>query len=221
MLKLIVFDERLGIREGDDGRKLLASYPSDTPSSTRAIVGLAGGLIAYGSAWEGASGETDDGDDDNDGTETDGDDDSDDNGGVSASVPPLERGFAVHFERSRWVMHRDCDSRGVWWLLVSILDSERVKFGAGKKGGSIKRERNRLFSSSRNSPSPKKTQQQQRRKNTHKKLDCRRVVDRAVLSDGRLAAAGRSDGSSRVLAADRSRRTAPGEEEEKGSSSFF
>lgn len=141
-LKLIVFDSRLGTREGDDGRKLLASYPPDCPASTRAIVGLAGGLIAYGSAWEGATND-DDADDESetDGDETDGDVDDDgdddvdvDKGGVSAPVPPLERGFAVHFERSRWVMHRDVSSPGVWWLLVSRMrERERAWENRRKK----------------------------------------------------------------------------------------
>ena len=115
MPRLIVFDSRLGAREGDDGQKLLASYPpTASASSTRAIVGLAGGLIAYGAAWEGIGGDDCD-DDDVDDDETDGIDADQSSSSLSA-VPPLERGFAVHLERSRWVMHRA--SPGVWWLLV-------------------------------------------------------------------------------------------------------
>ena len=131
MPRLIVFDSRLGAREGDDGQKLLASYPpAASASSTRAIVGLAGGLIAYGAAWEGIGGDDGDDDDDDDGeTEIDA---ADDQSSLSA-VRPLERGFAVHLERSRWVMHRA--SPGVWWLLVrqkrkTEIEKATRRFGA-------------------------------------------------------------------------------------------
>ena len=127
---LVVFDARRGTREGDDGSKLLASYPADaSPASTRAIVGLAGGLIAYGAAWEGAGG--DDGDDDDDDDEETDIECSSSSPSPSAAVPPLERGFAVHLERSRWVMHRA--SPGVWWLLV--------RYRGGWMGGERERER--------------------------------------------------------------------------------
>lgn len=119
MPRLIVFDSRLGAREGDDGQKLLASYPpSASASSTRAIVGLAGGLIAYGTAWEGIGSSGSGDDDDDDETEIDADQSS----SSLSAVRPLERGFAVHLERSRWVMHRA--SPGVWWLLVRTTKTE-------------------------------------------------------------------------------------------------
>ena len=129
MPRLIVFDSRLGAREGDDGQKLLASYPPEaSAASTRAVVGLAGGLIAYGAAWEGIGG----GDDDDDETnENDKAEEEDDQSSLSA-VRPLERGFAVHLERSRWVMHRA--SPGVWWLLVRQTEEmereKRIEFAA-------------------------------------------------------------------------------------------
>ena len=129
--RLIVFDSRLGAREGDDGQKLLASYPpTASASTTRAIVGLAGGLIAYGAAWEGiggdGGGDDDDERDENDETEIDAPKGDDQSSSLSA-VRPLERGFAVHLERSRWVMHRA--SPGVWWLLVRLKKGEREREG--------------------------------------------------------------------------------------------
>lgn len=131
MPRLIVFDSRLGAREGDDGQKLLASYPpTASASSTRAIVGLAGGLIAYGAAWEGIGGDNGNADADDDETEIDAEED--DQSSLSA-VRPLERGFAVHLERSRWVMHRA--SPGVWWLLVrqkgkTVIEEEAMAIRA-------------------------------------------------------------------------------------------